>query len=225
MLQKPSSTGLGEGILKGINRTEEMRDEAQYIRERWFPKHKASYSEYHCIDNPSAPQIETLCWQKPGTGIYAVEYWFSRGTLAVSGDVGDAVYEWHYSIGNLSALANLSIDYFASKCRASEHGPGYRSWDEYTAKQNIPYYIDTGDPIYTEQTRKAFIMTGGWNALYSKHEWNRWLGRDGHGVFYDICEMGDIGMKIDHRCHAHLIGLKMAFEQMGSTSVAVTCQR
>jgi hypothetical protein len=191
-----------------------MNDEEQYIRQQWFPKHKASYFKYHCIENPSAPQIETLCWQKPGTGIYAVEYWFSRGTLAVRGDIGAAVYQWHHSIGNLPDLANLSIDYFAGKCEASEHGQGYQSWDEDAAKQNIQYYIDIGDPVDTEETCEAFSDAGGWNALYSKHEWHQWLSTEGYEVFGDICEMGEIGMKIDIRCLGHLVGLKMAFEQL-----------
>jgi hypothetical protein len=191
-----------------------VNDEEQYIRQQWFPKHKANYSEYHCIENPSALQIETLCWKEPGTGMYAVKYWFSRGTLAVSGDIGDAVYQWSPEIGNLPDLANLSIDYFASKCRASEYGAGYRSWDENTAKKNILYYIDTGDPVNTEKTRKAFLDAGGWNALYSRYEWREWLSTEGYEVFGDICEMGEIGMKIDIRCLGHLIGLKMAFERL-----------
>jgi hypothetical protein len=41
-----------------------------------------------------------------------------------------------------------------------------------------------------------------------------WLSTEGYEVFGDICEMGEIGMKIDIRCLGHLIGLKMAFERL-----------
>ena len=50
------------------------------------------------------------------------------GTLIVTGDYGDAIYQWNERI-TWKWFADMDIHYFSGKCQASEKGRRYVDWD------------------------------------------------------------------------------------------------
>lgn len=187
------------------------------IKTSWFKNHVATYKIFKAEDGET---IEYLRWGKPKSSIFSISYMFRFGLLFVYGDLGDAVYQWHPSIGTLPSLATCSLDYFAGKCSASECGRGYKSWNEACAREGLIDYI-TDEVSYNEDGRtfeeisESFRLLGGWNEIYSEYSWIQWLENHGHEFFGDAhYEYGGIGMEIDSRCRSHLVGLKMAFEQI-----------
>ena len=99
---------------------------------KWFAEHIATVStaKDHIGD------ITTLEWRKPGTWNYRIVYMMRGGMLLVYGDMGEAVYQWSGQI-DLEFLASCSLDYFTSKCQASEQGRGGQEWDEDMCHKNF----------------------------------------------------------------------------------------
>jgi hypothetical protein len=194
----------------------DTQTEEQRIRE-WFKDHIAEYS---LLKDEKGNTVEYLNWGKPETGVYRTRYLFTRGTLAVWGDVADAIYQWHTSVGNMSALQGLGLDYFAGKCVASPHGRGYKIWDHDEARACLPQLLkDSAESIVDDteaDLKRRFEREDGPEALEFREAWLAWLNEHGDDFFgSDYYEYAsDIGVKIDLTCHAHLIGLKMAFEQL-----------
>jgi hypothetical protein len=200
---------------------EQQAKEAEIIR-KWFNDHEAKLHAYVEVSGPQRSFIghaEEVIWRnKSGSSTYGVNYMFSRGTLVVTGDLGDAVYIWHPSIGNISALAGLELHYFSEKCQASPVGRGYKSWDFETAKEGILYRIDDiaeERESSSEELLQEFKQTGGMDSLFHQNEWVQWLYHSGNRFFgTEYWELGEIGFRPDIHCHSHLVGLKMAFEQL-----------
>ncbi len=203
------------------------------IKNHWFPNHKAE------IINVSAESIvgedfTIIKWHQPGTSFYSVTYIIRRNYLYVSGDIGEAVYCWGSTISP-EFLAVCSLDYFAGKCQASEYGRGYKTWNGDIAYKSCISYIkdmiaeetcDNYYPVVAEDvspeqikaylSKKADGMTTGdlKEACYSKYSLSRWLEDYGVEVFgQDFWELS-FGEVIDIRCEGHLIGIKMAAEQL-----------
>lgn len=93
-------------------------------------------------------KITTLDWGLPNRSsidriVYVI---MPTGTLLVYGDLGSAVYQWHYSNRlSLEWLGGLDMSYFREKCQAFERGPSHRlgfEWDENTAVQNLQEMLD-----------------------------------------------------------------------------------
>ena len=185
-----------------MNKDKELKEERE-IRER-FKDHKPSYSVF----SNGTEQIEVLRWAKPGTGIDAIEYWFRKGTLCVHGDLNEAVYQWHTSIGKLGAVAGCNLDYFATKCQASPEGRQFQTWDAGEAEDDLAWRVKNG---YV--TQEELEETDALAALSTKESWDFWLGEYGDEVFGpDFYEHADIGERVSCFCHMHLVGLKMAFD-------------
>lgn len=164
-----------------------------------FKEHMVTYWQYG--------KIEELIWRKPGSSVYAIFYLYKAGTLYVSGDVGSAVYRWHSSIGTLRNIAGCQVDYFASKCEASEYGRDFREWNSHRALEEIETLIKSGNcpdlsenwafnGEYSLDTRQSFLD---WASARCK-EPEEWAN--------------DIGMEIAGSCKLHLAGLKAAFAQL-----------
>jgi hypothetical protein len=199
-----------------------LTGKARYEWERkefdsWFKNHVATYEE---ITTPKGINIEILTWRQPESSIYFIRYIKNRGTLSVSGDVGDAIYQWHHSIGSMECIAGLEVDYFASKCMASENGRGYKEWNEDEAKKDIEDYITECEKEWDDEEkaldiREKFAILDGNEALSSMGEWHAWLHENGYEFFGDdYYEFGNIGTVVDMRCHSHLYGLKLAIKQL-----------
>jgi len=75
-------------------------------------------------------------FQEPGTNNYFIEFLFTNGTLFVRGDLGEAVYCWHYSMV-IKGLGKVNMDYMAGKCQSSEVGRDFKSWDSEQARESL----------------------------------------------------------------------------------------
>lgn len=186
-------------------RKDRRAEDERYIREKWFPNHVAEYQ----IVKDGDYEIEVLRWAKPGTGFYAVHYWYRRGTLCVIGDCGDAVFQWNADIGTLRNIAQCSLDYFAGKCQASPYGRGYETWNADAAKEALDFQAEEDEEI-----KAALAEHDAYDFINFREEWAEWLQDFGYEVFGDVTELYGIGMEIDIQCRGLLIGLKMAFEQL-----------
>lgn len=107
-------------------------DEGSFkIAREWFSG-KDDKSEPHRVEfRGSLPNNcgELIVWKRPGSGIFAIHYLLYHSVLFVTGDLGEAVYRWSQPI-SVPFLAGCNIDYFESKCVASESGREYRDWSE-----------------------------------------------------------------------------------------------
>lgn len=135
------------------------------------------------------------------------------GHLVVTGDLGDAIY----FVGapnerGIVWFARCDLQYFASKCVASEHGRGYESWDRELAEIRIrERYLNPRDEGFKRQ-----LLTGGefehWDgAIGSRDEWFAFcqtaIGSDEVWADYEEAPFA-IGEVVDGRCALHLAALK-----------------
>lgn len=66
---------------------------------------------------------------------------------------------------------------------------------------------------YSEKSWADFLAAGGNGSMSFETEWAMWLGENGYEFFGDI-DCWPNGKTLALRCRAHLIGLKMAVEQV-----------
>lgn len=112
---------------------QELRKHTEQLVLDWFPDHKATLT---ILPDPRGGEITKLIWAKPGTRINRIDYLIYRNVLFVTGDLGDAVYEFS-SILDLPFLADCDLDYFGGKCRASSEEPRGRTWSHELAQKWI----------------------------------------------------------------------------------------
>jgi hypothetical protein len=185
------------------------------------------------------PEFERLHWSDPQNPFMMLQYLRDQENLIVLSHQinADAIYHWNAINVTLSAFARLDLEDFAEKCVASPYGTDFTEWDTDTARLKILILfqqIDQGERMgpmgdYTAPGLKEnFYNHHGMAALSNPETWRLWL--DDHGPAFFGGYVGfaqdrregrlkfllNIGMKIHYNCHAHLIGLKMAMEQLRS---------
>lgn len=202
---------------------------AAEIAEDWFSKHKATLSVFRDgmgIESPekSLGEITLINWQEPGSWNCAVRYIIHRHALMIYGDLGDAVFIWGQPL-SLGFLRGLQVDYFASKCQASESGRGGRAWNRDRAEQNLRgalkarlgWKFNHDGPLYS-----TFRDLEPWqinDALANQHAWvdllsNRPKLFNGDELGLEVRDCADFGMEITRRVRGFLVGLKMAAKQL-----------
>ncbi len=198
--------------------------EADRIRKH-FAKHVATLS-------PRRRECQILRWQAPTTCIYLVEYVCVNGILFVSGDVGCAAYVAYGCLDrgwDLREWSACELDYFASKCRASEYGLPCKEWSRDTALA----YLETwkadrlrdaedgeGEAVESEDQDWFPAWEEALGRVDSQRDWEAFLGLRGEDLFgSDWWEYGNIGMRVGLRIRYHLIGLQMALAQLHERSV------
>jgi hypothetical protein len=153
---------------------------------------------------------------------YYVEYLRVGNRLIVTGDIGDAIYWWSDK-NDLHWVSQLDLSYFASKCTASEVGRLFHGWDEHKALRRVLELIAEEEERRQEDgdgteigLRDEFTKRGGYEAIYSRDAWCAWCPDNAAAVFgeYWFESVGAVGECIHMRCAGHLLGLKMAFEQI-----------
>jgi hypothetical protein len=203
-------------------RCKSWQERSIMIRE-WFLAHEAYYSIFEretpiqngrpilrVAHNP----IEHLLWSRPKSSTYRIQYLFWNNALFVSGDVGSAVYQWPGSIQQMEWIVECDFHYFASKCQASEDGPGFRAWDRDYAVDHLQAIMDAKWFMLKDKSSVEGVVT---DALRDRDEWVQWLAFhrvDFFGYEFADLDLGNIGMRIALRCQAHLVGLQMAFNQL-----------
>jgi len=199
------------------------------VREQWFLAHVAKFS--NVAQKGMEPLLETpstLEWrEESGSNVYWFTAILHKGTLMIYGDIGEAVYRWDERIG-WDFFENMGIDYFESKCQASETGRRYYEWDgqKVTARMDEHFREMTeeqGDEAYQELCA-LFGDEGGTEAAESEYAWLAWFDqyRDDFKFFgSDASEWApECGRVVNRRCVAHLIGIQMALEQRKETANA-----
>ncbi len=130
-----------------MTKQEYLNRQKDICRLEWFKDHQASIIL-------ERPEITILRWEKPDNWNYGVRYIIHRRWLMVVGDIGEATYEWGQDI-TLKFLSEIDFHYFLGKCRSSESGKDFLTWDGEMAyqaikdclKQNKTYRGTHFDPI------------------------------------------------------------------------------
>ena len=177
--------------------TEEEKNTIQNI---WFKNHEAILFQY-------SPTRERLLWKNINSGIYSVDYVRYINTLFVTGDIGSAVYRWS-NIKNMQWLSTLSLEYFESKCEASEKGKEYTQWNPEKILAFLKKNYNREYSIMLQLKIKEYI--------YSRESFNYWIENYGYNIMLEWSGICNIGETIHIRCIGHWLGLKMAFEQLNS---------
>lgn len=190
-----------------------MSDYEKTIQE-WFKDHVAERQLLTNSSNGEVNEMDVLAWKKPDTNICRVDYMFHkvRRVLFVTGDLGHAVYR--FGTLDLEQIAACDLHYFTGKCEASEVGRDFDGWSEELAKATVRPYWQRLAP----DKKREYKELEGDDSIYDKHEWLMWLHFSGSKVFGDdeLIALADAGKTPHIRCQAHLMGLKMAFEQLNN---------
>lgn len=181
--------------------------------EKWFAKHRARLLP--------AGKLQRLSWFEPGTSTMGIEYVLlpENGTLHVAGDLGFASYCWYSKDVTFPWLAELNLDYFASKCVASGVGRRYREWDEDTARRYLKEFFISEELTSAQLKWWSENQEDALGAAYDKDEWLLWLTLN----LYDsgppietecLSGLAVCGLVTAGRCIAHWYGLKLAMKQL-----------
>ena len=210
----------------------------KYDTSEWFKNHVATIKKY----GEGKEEIIIIDWREPKSCHFYVNYIIFKNRLYVYGDIGEAVYCWSSEIG-LNFLKRISLDYFASKCEASETGRDYEDWDQDKAYESaidilkeqyedekcvdiknlseketeeiLNQWIEEKDEFLTfDELRDACYTKDGWYNFLSEHQ--EFFGCD----FYEYSG----GTIIHIRCDGHLTGLKMAIQQIEEREKNVECK-
>jgi len=175
----------------------------KFIREEWFQDHKAEQTK--TLDGI----FDSIKWKRPNNNNYLMIYMLVPGYLIVTGDVGDAIYV--SGLSTFKEWAGCDTGYFAGKCVASEYGRQYKEWDSDFLRKRVKEDLAE----FSDKSWEELDHCGGSAAMSSQQEWIAWLTEHGSGFFgsdpYDWPADGQI---TSIRCKGHLIGLKMAVEQL-----------
>lgn len=156
---------------------------------------------------------DRLVWARPHSSNSRVDYHIHGNLLIVWGDLGFAMYAWSQGI-SWEFLAGLNLDYFASKCEASEVGRGFEVWDPQVASESLTAMVANWKEEAEDFDENPSPLLGmveddkAFEALSTREEWIAWVSTgDHHSEFW---EFGDLGTDIHPRCVLHLEGLKRA---------------
>lgn len=161
--------------------------------------------------------LETLQWKNPESSHFAIWYVRQHGALMVWGDLGAAVYRWYPDV-NMRSIANTNLDYFVSKCEASEDGRKPYRWDSQEAEKDMrEYFAEIHDEERNEEASR-FEQEMGWGSLgEDEHVWVAWLRDNAEDVFgQDWWEHPVVhaGQRLNGRTKLHHEGLKQAMKQL-----------
>ena len=196
-----------------MTKREYFDDMAREIREVWFKDHKATLIT-------DTPDVKVIGWQAPGTWIYGMRFILHRRWLTVLGDLGEAVFEWSSDL-DLEFLSTLNFGYFAGKCRASESGREFTTFDADVLKTELEQYIKEANE---EDRERLTEMRDSVGSDCDKDEWRQEI-REAYenGLLADseeasiVCSLGEVP---DGHAIAHWVGIKMAAKQLLNPEVA-----
>lgn len=90
----------------------------------------------------------------PNTGFFAMQFIIYNGKLIVSGDYGSAVYNYFYPISLNMFKRTKDINYFCSKCAASEDGRFFKKFDLDKALNELKQvYYEYSEYDYEDNSR------------------------------------------------------------------------
>lgn len=99
-----------------MTKCEIAKQRMKHIREDWFSEHKATVERHG--------DLTVVKWRKPNTGVYAVRYVFDEHYLYISGDIGEAVFNFTWD-AKPSDFKRIDIDYLHGKLAAIRNADEY----------------------------------------------------------------------------------------------------
>lgn len=147
-----------------------------------------------------------LRWAKPGTIANSITYILEGCYLTVLGDLGEAVYRWSENL-TLDFLQGCSADYMLGKCKASEVGCEFTSWDEQTARTWVEDNAEPDGPTKWIAALQASDMSQEAFAEIADRERNHRCSETAYAI-------RQAGLAPHPRFVAQYVGLRMAIEQM-----------
>lgn len=174
-------------------------------------------------------KVELLHWHEPGSCINSLVYAMVGRALSVTGDLGDAIYEWSQH-RSLMAVSGSSFSYWFGKLRAgtADQGPIGSIWrsETYYAealydlenfREDQPYakapqaeFCDEYLKHYNEETGHDLTLAAIEAAGNSMMEADDFYQDYGHDLFCDDSFPSGWAPTVHVQLHLH--GLKRAFE-------------
>lgn len=173
------------------------------------------YFDKHVVRSRTATE---MVWAQPDSGDCLIRYTIvAERYLIVTGDLGDAVYEWSRPL-SFEWLSGLSLSYFAEKCQASENGRGNRTWCAKACKERILSYAEGLEADDRNRVLELIKDTG--DAIEHEYSWMAWADMELREFWPDLDGICDAGRVISVRCELHLLGLHMAIQQIEAAQKA-----
>lgn len=167
----------------------------------------------HVVESISATE---LVFRESGTGCGFMRYnIIGERNLVVTGDLGDAVYEWSSRI-TFAWLGGLDSDYFIGKCVASEYGRRYEDWSREAAAERFASRVESLDDASVVKVKAIMDECDGNAMMESAGEWNAFAYRDLQDVWADLEGLWNIGMVTSIRALCHAEGLRLAMRMQES---------
>lgn len=130
-----------------------------------FKDHDVEYEEF---DSKFHGKILRWRWGKPGQYMGSATFTIQSGCLIVTGDFGEATYNWYSRNLSPSFLLNCHEHYIHGKCTASCQGRRFVSWNEDIFKK----WLDS----YKKEVIDSALENGGYTRKEEyapeKIEWN-----------------------------------------------------
>lgn len=185
--------------------------------------------DHQIIFRADSPRVEVMTWgNKNGSSNCRIDYMLRNGSLAVYGDLGEAIYRW-YGRTSLEWISGCNLGYFHGKCEASSEGDGAskgprpKDWDGDDARSEIQEYVrenikeDCIDSRYYQKNPEAKnelrrLLSACGEDQFGYHAY---LRNSMPGIAINNDDWWEIlpsmGEHIPIRIRMHLIGLKLAF--------------
>lgn len=166
---------------------------------------------------------QVIVFRRPGTSFYSMTFRIQGGYLIVTGDLGEAVYQWSERL-TWDFLAGLNFGYFESKCQAHRNGYNARGWDDSVAEYRLAEYLRDAFP--EESPPEGLGVAGAIAGLVGdcvedppighREEWIDWLREYGYDAFGDAWWewAPSVGEVPDFQILAHWVGLTAAIAQL-----------
>lgn len=172
-----------------MTKQDHIKKSVNIARKEWFKDHLKQ------------PTTDPKCflWRKPESSIYYINYIISVNHLIVTGDAGDAIYAWGQTL-TWEWLADLELDYFVSKCIASEEGRPYVQWSQRVASA----WLD-------EWKKEHPTLANGLDETYSigsRDEFQLFLMANAPHFDYEDSDAGEV---LNIRAIGHWVGIQMMF--------------
>ncbi len=129
--------------------TPEVREQ---IRKEYFHDHIA---EMLTVDTGPS-NLYKIEWRNRGgssTGYMLMVFY--NGVLFVSGDLGSAVFRWHYTVRNIGELRGFDVGYMHGKCEASPVGRDFSTYKADAALMEIKSALEGEDIELTEDQKDS----------------------------------------------------------------------
>lgn len=188
----------------------------QYIRECWFPEHRATLTQQG--------NLQVLDWRKPGTCVYAVRFVFDGEYMYISGDIGEAVFRLTWE-ADVHSFNNISTHYFMEKMKAFSDDK--YDFDRQTARDallewkedylNDNYYMDEDRILEFDDNFNELLKSidecsckEHWAAIVNER-YNDFISEMDQDYWEWIYNIGD---EVPARIYGYIVALQMASEQL-----------